>query len=569
MLNIISTILQMPFQYNYFSRTTMQTLLDFATPKMLTSLLVKERAKCRRRNRNDKKRHLDRECDINELSPRKMLSRIMPPRHTWVRPSKRKRLDNSAVDTSKNAEKALLLTIDRDKKKRSSNPRIYLDELDAFIDRIRAKMKDGNLELGSPQLLPILKSQRALPNGTFEVTCRPLSVYSRLEDKIILSLTSRYLSRILDKHLHENILSYRPARTFHGKGHYVTDFNDGIVLIQDYLKKHSSENIYVADCDIKKFYDTIPHATVIDCFNRILDRTHLNSEGKAQVMTVVRAYLKSYNFYTNAMMEAESEPQVFHKVRKRLHDHDNKNTYRIGWVDRIMMEDDEQEWCQRGVPQGGSLSLIVANVVLNDIDQVIVSQQDENCLFVRYCDDMILMHTDRDRCSQLMAAYTNSLSEHGLYYHDFERVSDAKSPKNPNATTGRFWQIKSHYTFLWGDGKGDCNRYIGFLGYEMRRTGHMRLRRSNMLRFKEKTTRLFYALRRYQMDDKHTNEEVEQHNNQTFEKLMAGMDFYTAFNKERFKKGSQYKYMEKLKDRIERRLNKLKTDKRNDKRTKR
>ena len=210
----------------------MQTLLDFATQEMLTCLLVKERAKCRRRNKSAKKKNLNRECDINELSMRKMLSRMMPPRRIWVRPAKRIRLKNKAVDTSKNAEKALLLTIDRDRKNQIDNPRIYLDELDAFINHIRAKLSNGNLELEPPQLKPILKSQRVLPDGSFEVTCRPLSVYNRLEDKIILSLTSRYLTRLLDKHLHENILSYRPARFFHGKEHHVTDFNDGIVLIQ-------------------------------------------------------------------------------------------------------------------------------------------------------------------------------------------------------------------------------------------------------------------------------------------------------------------------------------------------
>ena len=546
----------------------MKTLLDFATQKVLTSLLVKERAKCRRRNRNDEKKHLDRECDINVLSTRKILSRIMPPRRMWVRPAKRVKLDNGAVDTSKNAEKALLLTIDRDRKNRSANPRIYLDELDAFIEHIRAQLTGDNLKLGSPQLMPILKSKRVLPDKTLEVTCRPLSVYGRLEDKIILSLTSRYLTRLLDKHLHENILSYRPARNFLGEEHHVPIFNDGIILIKNYLKEHDSENIYVADCDIKKFYDIIPHSTVIECFDRILDKTRLNDEGKDQVMKVITAYLDSYNFYTNVLIEADSSPKLFHKVRKKLHDHDNKNTYRIGWVDEIM-ELNEQEQRQRGVPQGGALSLLVANVVLNDVDQVIVSQQDKDCLFVRYCDDIILMHTDRERCSQLMAAYTESLTKHGLYFHDFERVSDAKNSENPNVTTDHFWKIKSHHPFLWGDGEGDSNRYIGFLGYEMCRTGKMRLRRSNMLRFKEKTGRLFYALRRYQIDDKHTNEEVEQHYNQTFEKLMAGMDFYTAFDKERFKKGSQYKYMERLKERIERRLNKLKSDKRNDKRTKR
>ena len=544
----------------------MQTLLDFATQKVLTSLLVKERAKCRRRNRNDEKKYLDRECDIHVLSTRKILSRIMPPRRMWVRPAKRVKLDNGAVDTSKNAEKALLLTIDRDRKNRSANPRIYLDELDAFISHIRERLSGDNLKLESPQLMPILKSQRVLPDRTLEVTCRPLSVYRRLEDRIILSLTSRYLTQLLDKHLHENILSYRPARIFLGQEHHVPDFNDGIRLIKNFLKEHDSENIYVADCDIKKFYDTIPHSTVIECFDRILDKTRLNTEGKAQVMKVIKAYLNSYNFYTNVLTVADSTPQLFHKVRRRLHDHDNKNTYRIGWVDDIMKLNEEEQR-QRGVPQGGALSLLVANVVLNDVDQVIVSQQDKDCLFVRYCDDMILMHTDRERCSQLMAAYTESLSRHGLYYHDFERVSDAKSPKNPNVTTDHFWKIKSHHTFLWGDGDGDSNRYIGFLGYEMRRTGKMRLRRSNMFRFKEKTSRLFYALRRYQMDDKHTNEEIEQHKNQTFEKLLAGMEFYTAFDMECFKRGNQYKYMDRLKERIERKLNRLKTDITYDKRT--
>ena len=154
----------------------MKTLLDFATQNVLTNLLVKERSKCRRRNRNDEKKHLDRECDINVLSTRKILSRIMPPRRMWVRPAKRVKLDNGAVDTSKNAEKALLLTIDRDRKNRSANPRIYLDELDAFIEHIRAQLTGDNLKLGSPQLMPILKSKRVLPDKTLEVTCRPLSV---------------------------------------------------------------------------------------------------------------------------------------------------------------------------------------------------------------------------------------------------------------------------------------------------------------------------------------------------------------------------------------------------------
>ena len=119
------------------------TLQEFATDNRLTILLIKERAKCRRRNRDAKKPHiLDRECDIDELSARKMLSRLMPPRRQWVVPSKRVKLPNGAVDTCKNAEKALLLTISRDRKRREKGALFpYLDEMDAFFARIRKRRK--------------------------------------------------------------------------------------------------------------------------------------------------------------------------------------------------------------------------------------------------------------------------------------------------------------------------------------------------------------------------------------------------------------------------------------------
>jgi hypothetical protein len=241
-------------------------MIEFASDQMLTQLLVKERAKCLRRNRSDKYHHLDKDCKLDELSTRKMLSRMMPPRYTWVRPpsSKRKKLPNSALSSRKNAEKALLLTIKRDEKERKDNGKAfgYLDELHAYFDRIRKRLSEGQLQLKSPRLMPIFKDKEKLDDGTWKVTCRPLAVYSKLDDKIILALTSRYLARHFNRYLHEDILSYRPARTFRGEEHHVTDFNDGIRLIKAYREKHASERIYATDCDIKKFYDIIPREVV-------------------------------------------------------------------------------------------------------------------------------------------------------------------------------------------------------------------------------------------------------------------------------------------------------------------
>ena len=529
------------------------TLQEYATEKKLTVLLVKERAKCRKHNRSDKKNRLDQNCDINTMSRRKMLSRMMPPRHTWVRPSKRKRLPNGAADTSKNTEKALLLTIKRDRElcETTGHQFAYLQELDKFILRIKKRLGEVHLQFEHPLLVPILKDKKTGDDGVTNVTCRPLVVYTQLEDKIIIAITSRYLTSLLDRHLHENILSYRPSRQFHGQEHHVTTNNDGIVLIKNFRDKHIDKDIYVADCDIKKFYDSIPHPVVTECFDRILDKTKLTNEGKAQVKKVLNAYLDSYNFYTSALIESQIAPrQCFNKVRRRLKDQNNVNNYRIEWVDEIMALPEEEK-ARRGVPQGGALSLVIANVVLNDVDQVIVANKDDNRLFVRYCDDMILMHTSLEECERLMKAYTTSLTNHGLFYHEFEQVSELKDQE---LTTRRFWKAKSHHTFRWDYGSGDRNSYIGFLGYEMRRDGKMRLRKSKIMHFKKKINRIYYAIRRYQKSDKHSEEEKEQYRQKTLDQLLNCVNFYKSLDPNTFKQGRQYKFFTKLRQRVENRL---------------
>lgn len=533
------------------------TLLEFASNDTLTRLLVKERVKCRRRNRCDKKNHLDRKGNINDLINRKKLSRMMPARRTWMRPKKSKRnqlkLSNDAVDTSKIAEKSLLMTIKRDRKLQATGKKRfpYLEEMNAYFDSIRAQLTSGELKFDSPILKPIFKSAKRMQNGSLDVVCRPLSTYQKLDDKIIIALTSRYLARQLNRYLHPSILSYRPARPFGDKARHTTDFNDAINLIQEFRQRHGDATIYVADCDIKKFYDCFEHSMVLNCFNRILDKTKITDEGRKQVMDVIRAYLNSYDFYTNVLEESQKKPNVFHKLHRKFHDTNRQNSYRLEWPDEILAMSLEQQR-QRGVPQGGALSLIVANVVLNDVDQVIVEHDDDNRLFIRYCDDMILMHTNHDECDRLINAYAESLTNHGLFYHKFQPVDKSECP--PQSTTPGFWADKSHQTFLWGDGTGQANRYIGFLGYEMQRNGNMRLRKSNIKRIRKKIDRLVFALRRYDRMNIHNANAIEEHRSKTFTTLLKGIKFYSAFDFNRFKAGKQYQYLERMCQQAEARL---------------
>lgn len=519
-------------------------MLEFASDEMLTRLLVRERAKYRRRNRSDKHHHLDKECELSELSVRKMLSRIMPPRRYWVHPKKkiRDKLDDQTNSAAKLARKSLLLTIARDKQRAKQGVHFdYLNELNGFIEQIRERLQSGHITFSSPQLVPILKDKKQ-KGGFWEVTCRPLSVYTQLEDKIILALVSKYLTKYFDRYLHPNILSYRKIRKFNGERR-VTDFNDGIELVRDFRNNHKDQPIYAADCDIKKFYDIIPHHVVQECFGRMFDRAAFFGEGREQVMHVLEAYLASYNFYDNAWLVQSARPEVFYKIRRRLHDQAGRNTYRFGWVDDCLSEPEDARR-HRGVSQGGALSLLIANIVLNDVDEVITSTNDQNRLFVRFCDDMILLHTDYDECRRLMDLYARSLRDHGLYYHDFMSVKDCDRRG--------FWHLKSHNPFLWADGEDNCNRYIGFLGYEMRRDGRIRLRKSNIERIEDKFNRQYFALCRFRK--KHTEEEYESHMNEVLTRVMDSVDVYKALNPNIFKSGSQYRHLQKLRHHTEHRL---------------
>ena len=245
---------------------TIPTLLEFATSshgtvpwRELTKLLVKERAKCLRRNKNETHHTLDKQCELETMTNRKMLSRMMPPRYTWLRPNSRIRKDlrEKTASARRLAEKALYMTIVRDRNRPTSTHTGYLRELDTFCRRIVRRLELGDLSFQSPELTPLLKDKEPQPDGTLAVTCRPLSVYTRLEDKIILALVSRYLTRYFDRYLHPNILSYRRERTFYGKQHYVTDFNDGIELIRAFREAHPGDNIYAADCDCRNDWDCL------------------------------------------------------------------------------------------------------------------------------------------------------------------------------------------------------------------------------------------------------------------------------------------------------------------------
>lgn len=498
----------------------MITLLDFAKIYVLP-ILIKERVKCRGkyvgRLRTGESGHgpsgvrtTDSEdVDFDAMAKLDLLTAMMPGRAHWVRLKNRRKyqMDDGRIDKVRMYTKAVKVTIENDRVARETDPDnrmyAYLDVLDRFVDDILCKIGGHDeLTFNEPILKTLYKKESMRGDGTREVIYRPLSIYNDLRDKVILGVTSKYIANKFNWYLHENILSYRSARKFHGEEKpRVTDFNDGIKIIKEYREANEGKDFFVADCDIKKFYDTINHDVVRGCFDRMLRASKLSETGREQVMRVLDAYLRSYNFYEQVYEKSQAE-NFWNGIRSRRRRSNVPEVYKIDWVKEREFADCygskeafESVRNKIGVPQGGSLSIMIADVVLNDVDKGIVNplpfpDDDKEKLFVRFCDDMVLMHTERAECERLIGAYCTALKEHKLIYHDFTNVSDVKKGESLCAD---FWDVKSHNTFRWGPGEGDASEWIGFLGYEMRYDGAVRLRHSNVEKVCQKIEKQYFS----------------------------------------------------------------------------
>ena len=123
------------------------------------------------------------------------------------------------------------------------------------------------------------------------------------------------------------------------------------------------------------------------------------------------------------------------------------------------------------MPQGGALSGLIANIILHNSDTAIINRQDKNLLYLRYCDDMIIMHPNKNKCQSATRSYVKSLYKLKLIPHVFSTI---------NGYNKNFWQNKSKHPYRWGlFEKGDVP-WIGFVGYEINYNGDVRIRKSSL-----------------------------------------------------------------------------------------
>ena len=112
-----------------------------------------------------------------------------------------------------------------------------------------------------------------------------------------------------------------------------------------------------------------------------------------------------------------------------------------------------------------------------------LKKKDSEKFFSRYGDDILLMHTNKEECELLINEYCQALTDSKLLYHELKSVNDEDVRRRGVLLRPAYWDIKSRKPFLWGRSKNkeeDQVDWVGFLGYEIRRTGEIRIRRSSL-----------------------------------------------------------------------------------------
>ncbi|MFD0698744.1 group II intron reverse transcriptase/maturase, partial [Paenibacillus sp. GCM10027628] len=149
-------------------------------------------------------------------------------------------------------------------------------------------------------------------------------------DRVIQQAIAQVLTPIYEKQFSENSFGFRPKRSAH----------DAIRKSQNNIEQGYK---YVVDMDLEKYFDTVNQSKLVEVLSRTI------KDGR--VISLIHKYLKA------------------------------------GVVVKHRFEETEI-----GVPQGGNLSPILSNIMLNELDKELESRGHR---FVRYADDLLIFCKSR------------------------------------------------------------------------------------------------------------------------------------------------------------------------------
>lgn len=445
---------------------------DFSTHRDILEILCKMRVKLAHRRNKDHLIHLhtlNPKKNYHRSGPTKseeLLCSLFPSRKKWKTVLQHKRIKDGAARST--SEKTLLSLHATIKYFEKTDPNVdFLIRLNSFIKEIQAALHEPGYKIDSPKIIPKLKEDK--PSLPEKNVCRPIASFG-LKDKIILSITNRYLTAIFDPLFIERSFAFRYKRMIKGKEMCPTH-HEPVEEILAYREKHDGENLFVAECDMKKFFDTVNHSVIKKVFRQFFERKQIRAYPTSDIDNARRIlydYLDVYTF-NNSVLPLNDDQRNFKKF------HIPNGNY--GWVKSELISNGYYKriaGAKIGIPQGGALSGLIANVVLHGVDKSVIRKNDKKLLYVRFCDDMLIIHPDEEECAAAFDRYLLGIRSKKLVVH--------KPVSTPYIDHRDFWSEKSKNCYIWGSERGVGSPWIGFVGYEIHYQGYLRVRKSSLIK---------------------------------------------------------------------------------------
>ncbi|MDI7218761.1 reverse transcriptase domain-containing protein [Leptospira santarosai] len=411
-----------------------------------------------------KKRHddhfYDRIVQSEKLKSREselQLCKIFPPRNHWLRPSLKKRKNPKKGDLN---YESLLFTINRFRGQSLERQPLWVFELNKLIAEIRSKALYSSItELPSPKLIPISKNKK---DGEFDLY-RPISFVEDLTSRIVMDLTARYLLDQFDTLFKKSSFAFRRSKIYHNR---IPTHHDCIREIKRF--KEEKKSIYVSECDIKSFFDSISHEEIRKAYaaikTELFNLNGIRIFGRAD--NFVEAFLNSYSIdYAIGQSEEYFKTEGI-KGKLSFPKDELLNTF---------YSDNPDALKNIGVSQGTSFSILFANIILHDNDRRMEEKfQDPNdFLYMRYCDDMIILSTNKKKANSAYEEYIELLKEKKLLHH----IEKPLLPYSNSLSKRDFWDRKSKKGYLWNE---NSYPWIAFVGYQIRYDDFVRIRLSSI-----------------------------------------------------------------------------------------
>ena len=223
----------------------------------------------------------------------------------------------------------------------------------AGVDKVSIGMFESNLQENLAALMRDLKKKTFqakpmrrvhIPKGPGSKETRPLGI-PIVRDRVAQEVLRLLLHPVFEPMFHDDSYGFRPGRNCHK-------------AIERVLELHRAGDKHVLDADIKGFFDNIPH--------KVIMRLVAEEVADGNILNLVQRFLSAG-----------------------------------------VMEDGVFKPTNIGTPQGGVISPLLANIVLNQLDWAL---HDAGFRFARYADDFVIIGSSKQRMQEALECVKHTLN---------------------------------------------------------------------------------------------------------------------------------------------------------------